>query len=254
VQAVLLHVLDRSLRLLHPLCPFLSEALWAELNKRAAPAARELVPPASSPASISSHPGRRDAGGTEPLLAAAAWPAPDEARIDAAIEAQFASLFDAVVAVRAVRQELIDNAPRERKKEVSLALSGELDVAIRTTDAALAQRLIEQRHILVRMANTRQPRIGGPELSAPKPASATAIKGGTIYVALSADLVDAEKLRLAKEIKNLEQYIPRVEGKLKNDNFVKNAPPELVEEERGRLSEARGKLENLVAALAAIKA
>jgi hypothetical protein len=29
-----------------------------------------------------------------------------------------------------------------------------------------------------------------------------------------------EKLRLAKEIKNLQQYIPRIEGKLKNDNFV----------------------------------
>jgi len=241
VQAVLLHVLDRSLRLLHPLCPFLSEALWAELNKRATPAARELES------------GRRDACAMG-LLAAAAWPVPDEARIDAAIEAQFATLFDAVVAVRAVRQELIDNAPRERKKEVSLALSGELDVTIRTTDAALGQRLNEQRHILMRMANTREPRIGGPELVAPKPASATAIKGGTIYVALSADLVDAEKLRLAKEIKNLEQYIPRVEGKLKNENFVKNAPPELVEEERGRLSEARGKLANLVAALAAINA
>ena len=41
-SAVLLHVLDRSLRLLHPFCPFVSEALWTELNKRAKPADRHL--------------------------------------------------------------------------------------------------------------------------------------------------------------------------------------------------------------------
>jgi valyl-tRNA synthetase len=239
-QAVLLHVLDRSMRLLHPLCPFVSEALWAELNKR-------VPPPSRRPDSNAGE----DAGGTG-LLAAASWPKPDESRIDNAIESQFASLFDAVVAVRAVRQELIDNAPRERKKDVGTALSGELSVAIRTEDAALAHRLREQRHILMRMAETKEPQIGGPELVPPKPASATAIKGGTIYVALSADLVDVEKLRLAKEIKNLEQYIPRVEGKLKNDSFVKNAPPELVDEERGRLREAKSKLDSLSAALRAI--
>ena len=79
---------------------------------------------------------------------------------------------------------------------------------------SLAKRLGEQRHILMRMADTHEPLIGGPEMSPPKPASATAIKGGTIYVTLPENLVDVEILRLNKEIKNLEQYIPRVEGKL----------------------------------------
>ena len=41
-KPVLLHVLDRSLRLLHPFCPFVTEALWAELNKRSTPGEREL--------------------------------------------------------------------------------------------------------------------------------------------------------------------------------------------------------------------
>jgi valyl-tRNA synthetase len=241
-QAVLLCTLDRSLRLLHPFCPFVSEALWAELNKRAQPSERNLAMTL----------GEADPQ-KEALLVTAAWPVADESRIDPALESQFASLFDAVVAVRAVRQELIDNSPKERKKEVSAALAGALKVAIRTDDAGLRARLQEQSHILERMANIEPPRIGGAELSPPQPSSATAIKGGTIYVSLAADLVDVEKLRLAKEIKNCEQYIPRVEGKLKNDNFVKNAPPELVEEERARLREAQSKLQNLRAALDTLK-
>jgi valyl-tRNA synthetase len=191
-------------------------------------------------------------GGTrqsDGMLATAAWPKTDEARIDAALEAQFASLFDAVIAVRAVRQELIDNSPKEKKKDVSAALSGKLSVALRMSSADVAARLKEQSHIIERMANTLPPEIESAERAAPHPASATAIKGGTIYVALSADLVDVEKLRLAKEIKNIEQYIPRIEGKLSNENFVKNAPPEVVDEERARLNEAKEKLTNLVAAL-----
>ncbi len=228
VRAVLLHVLDRSLRLLHPFCPFVSEALWAELNKRAHPDERNLGPvvgwrdrgegPKSIPRRSVPHSNlslkelkpflplnvpdgeelanapQGDSAVPDILLASSAWPKPDESRIDAALEAQFASLFDAVVAVRAVRQELIDNSPREKKKDVSAALSGELSVAIRANSDALAVRLTEQSHILMRMAHTHAPAIGGAELVAPKPASATAIKGGTIYVALSADLVEVEKL------------------------------------------------------------
>ncbi|MEI6233785.1 MAG: class I tRNA ligase family protein, partial [Planctomycetota bacterium] len=238
-SAVLLHVLDRSLRLLHPFCPFVSEALWTELNKRAKPADRHLGAEYNA-ASMRQN---------DEMLAVAAWPKADEKRIDAAVDAQFASLFDAVVAVRAVRQELIDNSPKERKKDVSAALAGKLNVAIRMGSDELAVALKAQSHIIERMANTLLPEIAGANVAAPHPSSATAIKGGTIYVALSADLVDVEKLRLGKEIKNYEQYIPRIEGKLKNDNFVKNAPPEVVEEERARLNEAKEKLVNLVAAL-----
>lgn len=238
VRAVLLHVLDRSLRLLHPFCPFVSEALWFELGNRASPGARELR--ASS-----------DTSGGE-LLATAAWPKPDANRINTALEAQFASLFAAVAAVRAVRQELIDVAPKERKKEISTTLAGALDVTIKTGDPALAEQLRKQSHVLERMALTNAPQIGDGALPTPRPSSATVIQGGTIYVTLPAALVEVERLRLKKEIANYEQYIPRVEGKLKNDNFVKNAPPELVEEERGRLRDAQAKLATLKSALASL--
>ncbi|MCY3022042.1 MAG: valine--tRNA ligase [Planctomycetota bacterium] len=240
-QAVLLHVLDRSLRLLHPFCPYVSEALWTQLNAIKSPESRNLNRPENG----------RDGRPLQSngLLAVAIWPEVEMQFVNLMLEAQFASVFDAVVAVRAVRQELVDNSPKERKKAVSAALASPLRVVVRAGDEALASRLKAQAHILTQMANTEPPVIS-VGAAAPRPASATAIKGGTIYVALTADLVAVEKLRLAKEIRSLEQYIPKVEGKLRNENFVKNAPPELVAEEQAKLKEARHKMDSLKAALA----
>ena len=241
-RAVLLYVLDRSLRLLHPVCPFITEALWAELAKVAGkPGERNLGRPETlSP----SAPENKDG-----LLMTTAWPEPEAAWIDAEREAQFASLFETVIATRAVRQKLIDYSPKDKKKEVSATLAEPLKVSIRAGDAALASRLKSQAHVLMQMANVLTPDIG-TDAAIPKPSSATAIKGGTIYVALGADLLPVEKLRLAGEIQQIEQYIPKVEGKLKNENFVKNAPPEVVQDERQRLAEAQEKLTSLKAALA----
>jgi valyl-tRNA synthetase len=243
-EAALLHVLDRSLRLLHPFCPYVSEALWAELGRRAGPEARNL-----GQTEYDTRGKRHEGGG---LLAVAAWPRAEDAHINAELEAQFASLFEAVVAVRAVRQELVDNSPKERKKDVSAALAKPIQVVIRTGDETLSRRLKSEVHILMKMANIETPAIG-TDVALPKPASATAIKGGTIYVALTPDLREVEQLRLGKEITAIEQYIPKVEAKLQNENFVKNAPAELVAEEQAKLKEAGGKLESLKAALAALQ-
>ncbi|HEY3325419.1 MAG TPA: valine--tRNA ligase [Planctomycetota bacterium] len=250
-KAVLLYTLDRSLRLLHPFCPFVSEALWHELNQRSAGSERNLGKPEyKSPAA-------RQNGGQ--FLATARWPQAEVERIDPELEQQFASTFEAVIAIRAVRQELIDNSPKERKKDVSAALARPLKVTIRTADKALAGRLCSQSHILMQMAEIEEPQIqlagaeAGATIPPPQPAAATAIKGGTIYVELSADLVEVEKLRLAKEIAKAEQHISKIAAKLKNESFVKNAPPELVDEERKKLEEVQNRLGSLKAALAELK-
>ncbi|HYG73425.1 MAG TPA: valine--tRNA ligase [Planctomycetota bacterium] len=240
-KAVLLYTIDRSLRLLHPFCPYVTEALWGELGKRATAFERNL-----NRGEYEGSTGRQKG---EALLISAPWPKAETKLINQALEEEFASTFETVIAVRAVRQELIDNSPKDRKKEVSAVLARPFKVAVRTNDATLAERLKSQAHILTQMSNIETPEIG-TSIAPPKPASATGIKGGTIYVALSADLVDVERLRLGKEISKAEQFIPKVEAKLKNENFIRNAPPELVAEEREKLKEVQSKLGTLKAALA----
>jgi valyl-tRNA synthetase len=243
-RAVLLYGLDRSLRMLHPICPFITESLWTELNQRAGNAGERDL----ERIEYAGKPERQDSR----QLITAAWPVAESKLIDPVLEGQFASLFDAVVATRAIRQKLIDYSPKDRKKEVAATLSKPFTVSIRAGDAGLAERLKGQAHVIMQMANTLKPEIG-VDIAPPKPSSATAIKGGTIFVALGTDLLEVEKLRLSGEIQQIRQYIPKVEGKLKNENFVKNAPPELVAEERQRLAEAESRLKSLEAALSELK-
>jgi valyl-tRNA synthetase len=78
VQAVLLHVLEQALRLLHPFMPFVTEEVW------------QALPIEKATASIM----------------IAAYPTPDASRRDTNAEQQMAQLIDAVRGVRNIRSEL----------------------------------------------------------------------------------------------------------------------------------------------------
>jgi valyl-tRNA synthetase len=75
-SATLLHVLERCLRLLHPIMPFVTEEIWSHL------------------------PGERG------LLAADRWPEADATLIDADAEAVVARTIEAVTALRRYRQDV----------------------------------------------------------------------------------------------------------------------------------------------------
>jgi valyl-tRNA synthetase len=76
VSAVLLWSLDRVLRLLHPVMPFVTEEIWS------------LMP------------------GERGLLAAAEFPAADASRFDAAAEEEVGRMIEAVTALRRYRDEV----------------------------------------------------------------------------------------------------------------------------------------------------
>ena len=57
--------------------------------------------------------------------------------------------------------------------------------------------------------------------------------------------VDAERARLDKQVQKLEAEKAKSEGKLGNENFVNNAPPAVVTQERERLSDFKRQLEQL---------
>ncbi|MFT7184210.1 MAG: valyl-tRNA synthetase [Oceanicoccus sp.] len=109
-------------------------------------------------------------------------------------------------------------------------------------DEALIQDKLE---VIKRLAN-----LGSLDVQATgekvEKALATFVGDVEIYLPL-ADLLDigVEKLRISKEIKNLEGYFTGLEKKLSNDGFVGNAPAEVIEKEKGKLHEAGVKLEKL---------
>ncbi|MBI3829709.1 MAG: valine--tRNA ligase [Planctomycetes bacterium] len=229
--AVLVHVLDRSLRLLHPFCPFISEVLWAELARKApTPTSRNL-----------GYPPTDDVGKERPfvgeMLAGSCWPDPTFGLLNTDLEDEFLSVLEAVRAVRNIRQK---NGIQPKEA---------LSVFIKTTDDAAAKRLLAQKHILVQMANVKQIEIG-LNVQKPKPAGTEVFAGAELYVAL-AGLIDPakERERLAKEIERTQHAVNQGKKKLGDDKFVKNAPPDKVDAEKARLAEYRAKVASLQAAL-----
>ncbi len=81
---------------------------------------------------------------------------------------------------------------------------------------------------------------------APKGTPVSLTPVGEIYLPLEG-LIDvaAEKARLSKEIAKIGQEVARSEAKLGNESFVARAPAEVVELEKSRLEEWRGKLVQL---------
>jgi valyl-tRNA synthetase len=200
VQRVLVFVLDSALRLLHPMMPFVTEAIWRNLplpeNRQAA------------------------------SLMIADWPdAADLARFaDDGAEASIALVQEVVVAIRAIRARYTV-PPRQQ-----------LDVLVKAPQAERV--LLEGEASLVSaLAGVGELRV---EAAAEKPAHSAVAVAGTleVYVPLEG-LVDfeAEAARLTKEREKLSIELERLEKKLSNEGFLAKAAPEIIEKDRGRATE-----------------
>ncbi len=71
------------------------------------------------------------------------------------------------------------------------------------------------------------------------PAAATALLGDMrLLVPMKGVIdVDAERARLEKQLDKIRTDLARAQGKLSNDNFVNNAPADVVTQERARAVE-----------------
>ena len=72
------------------------------------------------------------------------------------------------------------------------------------------------------------------------------VKELKITIPLPAELIEREKLRLEKEREKLEIQISKLEGQLKNENFVARAPKDLVEKTKADLVSAQKELHEIL--------
>ena len=215
-QAVLAAVLDAVLRIMHPVMPFVTEALW--------PAVRAA---------------RRDAvaGVTLPgadLLAGAAWPELHPSVVDAAAVATFARADELVGRIRTVRsaqgvkpkQQITVHAPPP-VLDLIAAVDGAVEVLAGVSAVA--------------------------DLAADRPpiASPVTFEGSEVLLAGLLDEVDldAERARLQKLVDAKTTQIAGFHGRLGNAGFLANAKPEVVEHTRTLLAEAEADLAAARAAL-----
>jgi len=199
-RRTLAEVLEATLRLLHPLMPFITEEIW----QRAAPLA----------------------GRTGPSVMLEAYPRTADFPADPDADRQVAAFKAVVLGIRQIRGEL--DVPHSRATPVFVRSDRDGDAA---AIAALAPAI-------ARVANLESVTL--IESEADQPPCAIAIVDGRSVLAPFARLVDdvsAEIARLDKRRAKAEQERERCAAKLGNSSFVANAPAEVVAQEQARIAE-----------------
>lgn len=206
-QATLVVALDTVLRLLHPIMPFVTEALWRKLPAYGGETRAEA-------------------------LITARWPQSDAARIDADAEARMHALIELIGAVRALRTEY------------KVPPSTHLQVRLGNVDAPLEAALAVEERALRRMARVNAIERGNG--TAAGGAHAVLRSGTELFIPLE-DIIDMdrERARLAAEVQRLEGQLRGTESKLVNEAFVARAPADVVAREREKAASLREQLERL---------
>jgi valyl-tRNA synthetase len=170
------------------------------------------------------------------------WPEYAPELIDDAANQEMDWVVRLISQIRAVRAEM--NVPPGAKVPMLLKDAGPL------AQSALATH----KDLILRLARLSDAGLLTGEV--PKGAVQDVLDEATLILPI-ADVIDldAEKARLEKEIAKQDAEITRFEKKLANDKFVANAPAEVVEGEREKLSEAqaaRARLDEALKRLAAV--
>src|SRR6266568_1797531 len=193
----LVALFEASLRLLHPVMPFITDEIWHSIY--------DGKPPQKS-------------------LALAAYPQADKGQIDKVAETQMAILQDLIVSVRNLRAEL----KVESKIKVPIEVFA-LEPEIRT--------LIEQnRGAVEQLATVEQVTFAESSLSNLPGARHTARFDVHVIYEKKIDVaVECERLR--KELEKIEKETANLQKQLGNEQFLAKAPAHVIENMRKRLGE-----------------
>ena len=201
---MLLNIMEKSLRLLHPFMPYITEEIWQRIAPLLSIQGESIM--------------------LQP------YPQPDEANVDQNAEQSIEWIKGIIVAIRNIRGEM-DISPA-KAIPVFLNKGTESDQA----------KLEEYRPYLEKLAKLESIQWLNPGEEVP--AAATQLHGEIEILVPMAGLidVDAERARLEKEIAKLETGMKSVSAKLNNKKFMDNAPEAVIAKERGKAQQMSGAL------------
>ncbi len=215
-RSTLITTLEALLRALHPIAPFITEEIWQRV--------------------------RESAGVAGETIMLSAFPAADAVETDPAAEPQMRWVMNFILGVRQIRGEM-DIAP-SRKLEVLLQNASPTDI----------EYLARNGFYLTRLAGIEPPRVLASGESAP--IAAVALLGKLEILVPMAGLIDpaAELERLAKRQRKAEAELQKLQAKSANQEFARNAPPEVVAKDQSRVTELRAEVDQLAAQTARVNA
>ncbi len=217
-RATLYLVLETTLRLLHPVMPYVTEEIWQALPHE---------------------------GDT---ICLAPFPQADAALIDEEAEAGIGLLIHSITALRTLRAEYTPGGQENEAARAAMLARRFTVTVVPETDSA-AQTLGDQLPALTALARLGDVRIAPAAPEGIRSVS-VAVLGAALYVPAH-ELLEGldpvrESVRLAQEVAKLDKELAGVLGRLANPGFMERAAPEAVEKARAdaaELAQRRAKLE-----------
>ncbi len=206
-RQTLIEVLETLLRLLHPLMPFVTDEIWAQVAPRA--------------------------GVKGDTVMLQRYPEASSKQQDDNAEAELEWVKKFILGIRQIRGEM-DISPGK-------------SLPVLLVDASDNDRLFAERNALLLRRVGRVESVRTLDTTEEPPASATALLGNMRLLVPLAGIIDkdAEKTRLNKQRERIATDLARSKGKLGNEKFVNNAPADVVTQEKQRVAEFERQISQL---------
>jgi len=213
-RTTLVNVLEATLRMAHPIMPFITEELWQQV----APLA----------------------GVEGPSISLQPYPVCEPEKIDQAALDDIEWVKECVLGVRKIRAEM--NINPGKKLPVKITDANDSDLTRLTQNDSLLKFVARVSDIEVLTENDA------------KPDSAIALVDQMQLLIPMAGLIDkeAELKRLNKEVDRLKKQVAALTGKLANPGFTDKAPAKVVEAEQQKLDDGKAALTQLETQIAKI--
>jgi valyl-tRNA synthetase len=200
-----LNIFEILLKLLHPFMPFLTEEIWQLMRERT----------------------------KDEAIIVAQWPEANDKIIKDEDIALFSSIQRMISSIRNIRAEF--NVPQR----------ADIDLLIKAKNEHLVTSFQQNEWIFRKLQDIGSFEIA-TDLEQPEASASAVVEGSEIFVPLEG-LIDLEKERerIEKEINRLEGFLKSVDGKLNNEQFVENAPEDVVQRERDKKEDTETNLDKL---------
>jgi len=205
-KAVLYNILDKSLRIMHPFIPLITDEIWQKVT------------------------------GSKTSIMSVAWPEIDEDYIDINSENEMQSVMDVCIGIRNLRS--LDNIKPADVSFVSIGSDNAQILQLLNNNADYLRNLAKVKEL--KFASTTDIAQGGAlSTTAAGAVISMIVKGDSAL-----DASD-KKQKIEDQIKELNAHIMRKNKLLGNLNYVKKAPAAIVEREKQSLLELKQEMEKL---------
>jgi len=205
-QMILYKILEKSMRMLHPFMPFVTEEIWQKLPRE--------------------HSEAKDSIMVQP------WPHIQKEMMSKEAEDEMSFLIDLITAIRNIRA--VWNIEPMKMVNAVVNVHREKDTAL----------ILANEQIIKRLARIDELKVG--KFDKPKGSAAALVKETELYIPLEGLIDFAkEKARLEKDKVRMEGEIKSLTARLSDPNFLAKAPENVIAGQKARKAELKVQIKKL---------